>query len=121
VVQAHAEADDSHLLSSVILGVNESILALGKVEGLAVDLVSPVCKGFADNFMDEAGQVEGLRIVDATPLSVERGDEQNPLTVVYIQNDAKNQGAYDLVVMLTRGKVSDDMLTLSKQLELDVI
>jgi len=121
VVQAHAEADDSHLLSSVILGVNESILALGKVEGLTVDLISPVCKGFADNFMEEAMQIEGLRIIDGKPLSAERGEEKDSLTVAYTRSEDEEKEAYDLVVLLTRTRISDDMLFLSKQLDLNIV
>ena len=121
VVQGHTDEDETHLLSSLVLGVNESILALDKTEDLEVFLISPVCQSFQDKFLTEAEKIAGLKIIAATPASLERSREGEPLTLSYLENGGHKQETFDLVVILTKPKISRELVSLSKKLEQDII
>lgn len=121
IVQGHPEDDESHLLSSMILGVNESILALAKTGNLDVTLVSPVCQAFKDRFLAEAGKIQGLNIVEAASLSVERKKEVGPLSLTYSENGKSKKENFDLIVVLTKPKVPPEIATLSKKLDQEIL
>jgi heterodisulfide reductase subunit A-like polyferredoxin len=121
MIQGHKQEDDGHLLSSLVLGVNESILALDRIEALEVSLISPVCQSFQDKFMAEAQKIAGLKIIAGTPESVERNSENEPLVLSYSENDRQNQASFDLIVVLTKPKISPELTALSKILKQDII
>ena len=121
VVQGNAGDDEEHLLSSMILGVNESIIALSKTEGLEMVLVSPACQPFEDQFLAEAEKIVGLTVVKGSPESVERNQDGEPLTLTYSENGEKKQETFDMVVVLTKPKISPELLSLSKKLEQDIV
>ncbi|MBW1851874.1 MAG: hypothetical protein JRJ15_10670 [Deltaproteobacteria bacterium] len=120
IVQGNAAGDEDHLLSSVVLGVNETILATTKVEDLEVVLVSPICQVFKDRFSSDAGGVTGLQIVDGVPESVERTKEGAPLTLTYSQNGDNKKEDFDLVIVLTKPKISPEIAALGKKLDQEV-
>jgi heterodisulfide reductase subunit A-like polyferredoxin len=121
IVQAHPEDDESHLLSSMILGVNASILALAKTKDLEVTIVSPMCQAFKDQFLDEAGKIQGLNIVEGAPLSVERKKQGGPLSLIFSKNGKDNKENFDLIVVLTKPKVSPEIASLSKKLDQEIL
>ena len=121
IIQGHPEDDEDHLLSSVILGVNEAIIALHKTEGLEVVLVSPVCQSFQERFLPEAVKIPGLRIVDGTPASVERVRNDQSLVLQYSENGESKQETFDLIVILSKQKLSLEIESLSKKLEQEVL
>jgi len=121
ILQGHPEDDESHLLSSMILGVNESILALAKTGNLDVTLVSPVCQAFKDRFLAEAGKIRGLSIVEAASLSVERKKEVGPLSLTFSENGKSKKENFDLIVVLTKPKVPPEIVTLSKKLDQEIL
>ncbi len=121
VLQGHAGDDETHLLSSLILGVNESILALNKTEGLEVELISPICQPFQEKFLAEAENIPGLRIIAGSPESVERGQKDEPLTLKYAANGEQKQKPFDLIVILTKQKISPELKSLSKTLGQDIL
>lgn len=120
ILQGNAEEDEEHLLSSIVLGVNEAVLALGKTEGLQVTLVSPVCKAFKDSFAAEAAGIKGLQIIDGLPVSVARDAEGERLIVTYKAGDREKTEKFDLAVVLTKPKPAPEILSLSKQLEVEI-
>jgi heterodisulfide reductase subunit A-like polyferredoxin len=120
IIQGNPDKEDDSLLSSLVLGVNESILALDRVDGLEAVLVSPLNQGFKEQFLSEAKQISGLRIVDGTPESVERGAEGTPLSLHYAIDGQQQDDAFDLVVVLTKPKILPELVSLSKKLEVDI-
>jgi len=121
IIQGSANGGDDHLLSSVVLGVNEAILAANKVEDLEVVLVSPVPQAFKDQFSADAQKVKGLEIVEGTPESVERAQEQGPLSVTYSKNGDSQKQDFDLVVVLTKPKITPELKALSKKLDQEIL
>ncbi len=122
IVQGHAEEDDTHFLSSLVLGVNGSILALDKVKDLKVVIVSPICQPFKELFFSDAEKISGLRIIDGSPESVERGrDAEKPLALTYSENGRIKQETFDLVVILTRPKISQEIRLLSQKLRQEIL
>jgi len=121
VVQGSANGDEDHLLSSVILGVNEAILAINKVDDIEVVLVSPISQSFKDQFSPDAEAISGLQIVEGTPESVERALENGPLSITYSQNGDSQKEDFDLVVILTKSKVSPEIIALGKKLEQEIL
>jgi heterodisulfide reductase subunit A-like polyferredoxin len=121
IVQGHTENDEEYLLSSLFLGVNESILALDKTEGLEVALISPLCQSFQENFLSEAEKISGLRIIAGVPESVEKEQPSGLLTIKFSYNGEQKQDTFDLIVILTKPKISAEILSLSKNLGLDIL
>jgi len=120
VVQGDTQEDEDHLLSSLVLGVNESIVALDKTEALEVFLISPLCRSFQEKFLAEAEKVPGLRLIAGVPSSAEKGREGEPLTLSYLENGEQKQDTFDLIVVLTKPKISPELVSLSRQLEQDI-
>jgi len=121
VVQGHTQEDEDHLFSSLVLGVNESILALDKTEDLEVFLISPVCQSFQDKFLAEAEKIAGLKIIPGSAVSVERKSEGEALTLSFSENDEQKQDTFDLIVILTKPKISRELISLSKKLDQDIV
>ena len=121
IVQGNADEDEAHLLSSMVLGVNESILALHGTEGLEVTLVSPVCKSFKGQFLSDAQKVAGLNIVEGAPGIVEKKKDGDPLTLTFSENGKSREENFDLIVVLTKPQISREIKSLSKKLEQDII
>ena len=121
VVQGHTEEDEAHLLSSLVLGVNESILALDKTEDLEVFLISPICQSFQEKFLAEAEKIPGLQIVAGIPESVEKGQDAERLTLKYSINGEQKQETFDLIVILSKQKISSELESLSKKLEQSIV
>ncbi len=121
IVQGDGRGDESHLLSSTVLGVNEAILALHNTDGLQVTLVSPLTSTFKEQFLGEAQGVSGLEIVDGEARFVEREEEGKPLTVTFSRNGEDENQEFDLVVVLTKPKVSPEIQALSKKLDQEIL
>jgi heterodisulfide reductase subunit A-like polyferredoxin len=121
VVQGHTEEDEAHLLSSLVLGVNESILALDKTEDLEVFLISHICQSFQEKFLAEAEKIPGLQIVAGIPESVEKGQDAKLLTLKYSINGEQKQETFDMIVILSKQKISSELESLSKKLEQDIV
>jgi heterodisulfide reductase subunit A-like polyferredoxin len=121
IIQGNVKGGDDHLLSSAVLGVNEAILAINRVNDLEVNLISPLCQAFKDKFSDDAKKVAGLTIIEATPESVERPQEGGPLTLTYSQNGGSKKDDFDMVVVLTKPKIAPEVAALGKKLNQDVI
>lgn len=117
MVQGKADGGEEHLLSSMVLGVNESILALHRTEGLNVTLVSPCTQLFKDQFLTHAEKIEGLRIVEGEPVSVGREKQGEPLTVSYTVDGDSREERFDLVVVLTKPRISPEIQSFGKKLE----
>jgi heterodisulfide reductase subunit A-like polyferredoxin len=121
VVQGNTDDDEEHLLSSLVLGVNESIIALDKTKDLEIVLISHLCQSFQEKFLAEAEEIPGLQIIAGAPESVEKGRDAKPLTLKYLENDEQKQETFDLIVILTKPKISPELKSLSKKLEQDIV
>jgi heterodisulfide reductase subunit A-like polyferredoxin len=121
IVQGHPEADETHLLSSLVLGVNESILALDKIQDLQVVLISPIGQSFKDEFFSEARKIKGLQIIEGLPESVVRAENSSSLTLAYSVNGDPKQDAFDLIVVLTKPKISPEIQNLSQKLDQEIV
>lgn len=116
IVQGHPEDDEAHLLSSLVFGVNASIIALDNTEDLKVTLISPFCQPFQEQFLPSAENIPGLEVIPGSPISVEKGDDTQPLHLTYSNNGEEHRQAFDLIVVLTKPKVSPEQKTLMKKL-----
>ncbi|MDY6972381.1 MAG: hypothetical protein SV775_08635 [Thermodesulfobacteriota bacterium] len=121
IVQGYAENDEAHLLASLILGVNESILALDKTKDLEVSLISPASTSFKEKFLSDAQKIPGLKIVAGSPESVEKGQKEDLPTLAYSENGNSKKEAFELIVVLTKQGISPALKSLSKKLEQDVL
>ncbi len=121
IVQGDGRGDEGHLSSSLVLGVNEAILALHTTEGLEVTIVSPLTGTFKDKFLGEAEGVPRLKIVDGHPRFVNRGEDGGPLTLAFSRDGEDEEGDFDLVVILTKPKVSPEIQALSKKLDQEIL
>ena len=101
--------------------MNESILALDKTKELEVVLISPTCQPFKDGFLSEAKKVSGLKIIEGLPESVERKQDGEPLTLKYSENGKQKEDAFELVVVLTKQKLSPELVSLCKKFEQEII
>ena len=120
VIQGHSTEGDDHLIPSSLLGLNESIIALSKTQDLEVIFLSPICREIKERYISEAEKVPGLQIMEGKPVSVERKDEGEPLTLTYAQNGQSAAEQVDMVVILTKPKIPPEIKSLSKKLEQDV-
>ncbi len=104
IIQGAPKGGDAYLLSSLILGVNESILALHRNPELEIILVSPLCREFRDGFMPQALGLKGLKILEAVVSGVERKDAAGTLAVKIRQDGGTSEEAVDIAVILTKPK-----------------
>ncbi len=121
VIQGNAEGDEDHFLSSLVLGVNESILALDRIEDMKVALVSPICQSFKKKFSPDAEKIPDLDIIEGAPESVERTQEEEPLILTYSQDGKIKKENFDLIVILTKPEISAEISALSQELEQEVL
>lgn len=121
LLQGNSREDQDHLLSSAVLGVNEAILALHNTDGLQVTVVSPLTDTFKEQFLGEVNGISGLEIVDGAPKFVDREEDGKPLTVTFSRNGEDETGEFDLVVVLTKPKVSPEIQALGKKLDQEII
>lgn len=121
VVQGNAEDDEEHILSSLVMGVNESIIALDKTQDLEMVLISPLCQSFQEKFLAEAEKIPGLKIIAAAPESVERAQDVKLLTLKYSENGKQKQETFDLIVILTKPKISPELKSLGKKFQQDIL
>ncbi|MBW1705077.1 MAG: hypothetical protein JRJ86_07900 [Deltaproteobacteria bacterium] len=121
IVQGNTDEDEAHLLSSMVLGVNESIIALDRTEGLEVTLISPLCQSFKDQFLSDAQKVADLNIIDGAPEAAEKKKDGDPLTLTFSENGNGKEENFDMIVVLTKPQVSPEIKSLSKKLEQDII
>lgn len=116
IIQGHPDDDEAHLLSGLIFGVNAAGIALKNTKNLQVHLISPLCPSFQERFFPTAQNVQGLKMVQGSPISVEKGDDVRPLLLKYSNNGEEYQQAFDLIVILTKPKVSPEQRALIKAL-----
>ncbi len=121
IIQGDAGNDEDHLLSSLVLGVNETILAMDRVKDLEIVLVSPICRSFKDRFYSDTESISGLRIVEGVPESVERVQEDGPVSVEYSLDGGREKEDVDLIVILTKPKISHEIEALSKKLGQEIL
>lgn len=121
LIQGHPEDGEDHLLSSVIFGVNESIVALHKTQDLEIVLVSPLCEAFKKDFLAETQEVKGLKLVEGKPIKVEKQGDSHELVLTYSTDDGEQQDKYDLIVVLTKPKLPPEIQSLSKKLDKEVV
>jgi heterodisulfide reductase subunit A-like polyferredoxin len=116
IVQGHPKDDDSQLLPSVVFGVNLSVIALAAAKDLKVTLISPLCPPFKEKFLSSAESISGLTIIPGPPVSVEKGDEVQPLDLTYSKNGEELRQSFDLIVVLTKPKPTHELVSLTKKL-----
>lgn len=121
IIQGHPEEDEEHLHSSLIFGVNEAIIALDKTDDLGVVLISPLCQSFKDQFLADTKKFSDLKIIEGVPESVEKRQAEDLLTLTYSNNGKKEEEKFDLIVVLTKPKMSPEIKSLCKKFEQDVI
>jgi len=117
VIQGHPEAEETDLCSSLVLGVNESIVALDRTEALEVFMISPLCSSFQEKFLSQAKNISGLRLVDGVPESVERDPDTGMLGVQYSESGESKAASFDLIVILSKPKIPSEIEALSRKLE----
>jgi heterodisulfide reductase subunit A-like polyferredoxin len=116
IVQGHPEDDETHLLSSLVFGVNASTIVLDNTQDLKVTLISPLCSSFQEKYLSSAENIPGLTMIPGAPISVEKGDDEEPLHLTYSNNGKEHHQAFDLIVVLTKPKVSPEQRVLMKNL-----
>ena len=117
IVQGDPEDDEAHLLSSLLFGVNASTIAINNTHNLKVTLISPFCPSFQEQFPSSAENIPGLIMIPGSPISVEKGDDKEPLHLTYSNNGKDSRQAFDLIVVLTKPKISSEQKALKRKLE----
>ncbi len=121
IVQGHPKEKEEHLLGSLVLGVNESSLALDRHKEMEVCLLSPLCPSFQERFLPEVKKISRLHLMEGSPVSVERGPEESGLVVKYAVGGKMQEGTFDLVVVLTKPAVSAHTKSLARKLDQAVL
>jgi ferredoxin len=121
IVQGHPDGGDDHLLSSVILGVNESTIALSRTGGLEAVVISPISQAFRDRFQAEAEKVKGLLMIDGRPVSVELAGNGKPFKLNYSEGGQFKEGVFDLIVVLTKAKIPKELKSLGEKLKQEIL
>jgi heterodisulfide reductase subunit A-like polyferredoxin len=116
IVQGHPKDDESQLLSSLVFGANLSVIALTAARDLKVTLISPLCPPFKEKYLSSAESISGLTIIPGSPISVEKGDKDQPLHLAYSKNGEELRQSFDLIVVLTKPKTSSEQKALMKKL-----
>jgi len=88
---------------------------------IAIVLVSLVCQAFKEKFLSDSEKIGGLKIVDGVPESVEKGQKEEPLKVTFSEDGQSKKENFDLVVVLTKPKVSPEIASLSKKLKQEIM
>jgi heterodisulfide reductase subunit A-like polyferredoxin len=117
IVQGHPEDDEAHLLPSLLFGVNASTIAINNTHNLKVTLISPFCPSFNEQFLSSAENIPGLAMIHGLPISVEKGDDEEPLHLTYSNNGEDLRQTFDLIVVLTKPKISSEQKALKRKLE----
>jgi len=60
-------------------------------------------------------------MLEASPESVVRAENSSSLTLTYSENGDQKQDAFDLIVILTKPKISSEIQTLSQKLDQEVL
>ena len=60
-------------------------------------------------------------MLEALPESVVRAENSSSLTLTYSENGDQKQDAFDLIVILTKPKISSEIQTLSQKLDQEVL
>ncbi|MBN2124985.1 MAG: hypothetical protein JW821_11870 [Deltaproteobacteria bacterium] len=121
VIQGHPREPEERLLSSLVLGVNECILTLNRHKDMDVCLISPLCPSFAERFLAEAKAISALHMVEASPVSVDRGTENQGLVVKYSEGGKVEERIFDLVVVLTKPSLSPWLKSLGRKLDQPIL
>ncbi|MCJ7539925.1 MAG: hypothetical protein MUO88_09720, partial [Desulfobacterales bacterium] len=79
-------------------------------------LISPFCPSFQEKFLSSAENIPGLTMIPGSPISVEKGDDEEPLRLTYSKNGEELRQAFDLIVVLTKPKISSIQKALMKNL-----
>jgi hypothetical protein len=79
-------------------------------------LISPFCPSFKEEFLPEAQNVPGLRVIEGVPEALEKKGERGPLSLRFSQNGEGKEENFDLVVVLTRPKVLPEIQSMAKRL-----
>ncbi len=116
VVQGHPNDDESQLFSSLVFGVNAAVIALHNTPDLEITLVSPICPSFKEKYLSSAENIPGLTLIPGSPVSIEKGDNAQPLHLTYSKNGDESRQAFDLIVVLTKPKASPELVSLTKKL-----
>jgi hypothetical protein len=56
-------------------------------------------------------------MIPGSPISVEKGDDKEPLHLTYSNNGKDSRQAFDLIVVLTKLKISSEQKALKRKLE----
>ena len=56
-------------------------------------------------------------MIPGAPISIEKGDDEEPLHLTYSNNGEELRQAFDLIVVLTKPKTSPEQKALKKKLE----
>lgn len=112
-IQSYTE-DDTHLLSSVIYAINETIVALDKIKDLQIKIISPLCNEFKERYLSQAKEILGLEIIEGSPENV--AEDKESLIVTYTANGEKKETTADLVVVLTKEEPSEYVKKIKKLL-----
>jgi len=117
LVQGYPEDDESQILSSLVFGVNAAVIALHNTQDLEVTLVSPIGSLFKEKYLSSAENIPGLTIIPGSPVSVDKGDNAQSLHLTYSNNGEESRQAFDLIIVLTKPKISREMASLTKNLK----
>ena len=76
---------------------------------------------FIYQFFAAAEKIPGLQIIAGAPESVEKGRDAEPLILKYLENGEQKKETFDLIIILTKPKISPELKSLSKKLEQDIV
>jgi len=102
-IQSYPEGD--HLVSSLIFGINEAIIALDRIDDLEVSIISPLPEEFKKEYLPQVEKIQRLKITEGIAESVE--EDGNRLVVNYSVNGDRKKEDAELVVILTKPKESE--------------
>jgi len=117
-VQAFGAANDKVRDATLILGVNEAILAQKKMDGVEISFISPDMDAFKGAVSD-VGKVSGVNFINGTVVEAAEVGDNKDIEVKYDAGGEKAE-TFDLVVLLTQPQLPPNVEAAAKQLGVEV-
>ena len=118
-VQSYESASPPMHTSALCLGINEAILARGKLAEAEIEVFASNLEDFRQEQNAALKGLERIEISDATVSSVEAVDNQN-LELTLSTNGSETSKVFEMVVLVTQPQLSNSVKQMSKDLDLSL-
>ena len=116
-VQSYESASPQMHLAALCLGANEAILAQRKMPRSKIEMFASSLDDFKKVHESTLKELEKIQINESIVSSVEADNNRN-LKLTIVGNGTETSKVFDLVVLMTQPRLSNDVIKMSKDLGL---